>query len=201
MKTIYEYIKPYLTNENSILDVGCIGERNQNGIFTSYCNTLIEFYLVGCFNKIYGIDIEKLDYNTLLINFTKASKDFKKDLTAIGLNSNSQLENTYRLKNIFHFEIVDLEISNISFTENFDVISLSNILHFLSDKRKDDLLNYCIKNLNPDGFIYIEARADSQIPHPIQKDYLLEIFKSFTNLEIEQFENNSNRFRYLFQKQ
>ena len=57
----------------------------------------------------------------------------------------------------FKYIEVDVGHHKIPVDETFDIIVLSQVLHFLNRKIRCELLNWCIQHLNKNGILFIRA--------------------------------------------
>lgn len=128
---------------NSVLDVGC-------GIDRFELSNLAQIYSEKHkFNTKYffGIDNKCKSRHDIISEFWKAGADTSKTKLLDDQNLN--------------FEHSDIDSTNFSVSGSFDLIIISNVLHFVSCAKAKSVFRYLIKNLTPSGYLYVKVINDN----------------------------------------
>lgn len=141
-----------------ILDVGCGNGEMLFEIFRTFSNN---------FTKLKGIDNQENPHN---IPF-QDSLEYTYNSTAWDTTKNAP-------NGLFQYEILDIEDYVKVSTEHFDIIILSNILHFFSKNKILDLIRLYITLLNNNGVLYINMANDKH-------DYSIDSRKTVLDIDLE----------------
>lgn len=157
-------LRPYLKSFDSVLDVGC-----------EYGQCLFPFLELG-FNTLHGIDRDKkleefipyyfLQYKLNYVNEapTEVNREFCQEMNL------ASRRNTFEINSYFPSITVDLklfefkfgkegEIKNFKPELKYDLIIVSNILHFFPPKEREETMKKLYDALNPNGMILLRANT------------------------------------------
>lgn len=158
---IANIIKNHITNNKSILDIGCGTGRH-----------LYPFIDLG-FNFLHGVDIKNEDSNNLFKTFLKYKSNYANELTAEkekevldGRDKVSLNHTQFYLKKFFpslykEFNTVRFDINkefdflNFDFNQKYDVILLITVLHFVNHELQLQYIQKAKSLLNESGLIVL----------------------------------------------
>jgi hypothetical protein len=167
----------------NILDLGCGSPFPFERIdIISYINSYIGVDIKSA-KEVYGIMAPDTDDLSLMYKIY-CEKGFPQYISKTEFNKKFDFH--------FNINIIDL-FSNRILKNKFDVIILSNILHFIPIDKSIEILNNCLKILNNKNLIYISvAMVGSSCP-PEKPNYLFtneQILKLKSNIEVLSEEKN-----------
>lgn len=164
-----------------ILDLGC---SNSGTIFCIY-----KYYFLEK-NKYFDYTGVDLIDHTWRPNSQACDLDFEIDFEI------TTAEFTKNFHPHFKTDIRDF-VNDLSPTEEFDFIIVSNILHFLNSDDAELIFEKCLNHLIDPGYIYICVLNSSQIDsYPDRNLYDLERFNKLKNKTKMVWENLQNGIHY-----
>ena len=152
MSNPYSHIKEILNHHKTILDIGA----------GPLMDTLVSFLKENReIEKLFAIDKEE-----------RNSSFFQNLKTQLSL-TNDEAFKLYLSK--CQYIKCDITINEIPLKDNYDIIIMSNILHFLNKEKRSEVFNWCAEHLNKNGILFIRANhtANKTIPNQASKKELL----------------------------